>query len=369
MAIGFRDHGLSDLIGFTYRFKSGYDATEHFMQSLQTIAYETQDPTVFVILDGENAWEFFENNAYEFFTTLYEHLASTDWCSTITMEEASQLKSYGTLEKLAPGSWIHGTFDTWSGHPEKNRAWELIYQTRRDVNNFSGSIRDEVAEKIRFHFLTSECSDWFWWYGDDHVTEFSMEFDSLFREHLIEIYRLLEMQPPSNLFDSIVGQKNSTSFWVKPQRSITPDIDGKNSAFCDWLGCGIIDERQMFSTMDRVRGPIDVIRYGHSPSSIFLAFEGDITSLKRDDSFLEITIEESGERLSFALQGEYMDKGDECVIDERVEIALSSVHFQGYDAVHLRFEIVQGKRIVQTMPGFGSLLIDLNETYAHNWFI
>ena len=201
------------------------------------------------------------------------------------------------------------------------------------------------------------------------MTEFSMEFDALFREHLIEIYRLLEMQPPSNLFDPIVGQKNSTSFWIKPQRSITPYIDGKNSAFCDWLGCGSVDERQMFSTMDRVRGPINVIHYGHSLSSIFLAFEGDMTSFKLEESFLEITIEESGEHLSFALQGRYKNNDDECVMDERIEIALSSIHFQGYDAVHLRFEIRQGKRIVQTMPGFGSLLIDLNETYAHNWFV
>ena len=108
MTIGFRDHALSDLIGFTYRFKSGYDATEHFMQSLQMIAYETNDPTVFVILDGENAWEFFENNGYDFFTTLYSRLSLTPWCSTITMEEASEVSSFGILNDLAPGSWIHG---------------------------------------------------------------------------------------------------------------------------------------------------------------------------------------------------------------------------------------------------------------------
>jgi alpha-amylase/alpha-mannosidase (GH57 family) len=369
MNIGFRDHGLSDLIGFTYRFKSGHDATEHFVYSLETIAKETENPTVLVILDGENAWEFFENNAYDFFTTLYQRLSVTSWCTTATMDDVSKLKDFATLDKLAPGSWIHGTFDTWSGDPEKNRAWELIYQTRRDVDNFSAPMSEDLAEKIRFHFLASECSDWFWWYGDDHVTEFSIEFDTLFREHLITIYRLLGMEPPADLFIPISGQKNSASFWIKPQKSITPVIDGKNVSFFDWLGSGSIDERKMFSTMDRVRGPIDIIHYGHNASFIFLAFEGNMASFQRNGSFLYVTIEESGEKLSFSLMGSYHNNGDELAIDERMELALSRVHFQAYDTVHLRFEIVQDNRIIQTMPGYGSLPINVNETYADNWFI
>jgi hypothetical protein len=52
-----------------------------------------------------------------------------------------------------------------------------------------------------------------------------------------------------------------------------------------------------------------------------------------------------------------------------MELALSRVHFQAYDTVHLRFEIVQDNRIIQTMPGYGSLPINVNETYADNWFI
>lgn len=367
--IGFRDHGLSDLIGFTYRFKSGHDATEHFMSSLEAICKEVDDPTVFVILDGENAWEFFENNAYDFFTSFYQRLSQTSWCNTVTMDEVSKLKTPKELDRLFSGSWIHGEFNTWSGHPEKNRAWELIYQTKRDVNNYQAKISDEVAEEIKVHFLASECSDWFWWYGDDHVTEFAFEFDALFREHLISIYRLLEMQAPSDLFEPIITHKSSASFLLKPQGSISPIIDGKNSFFFEWLGSGFIDESKLYSTMDRVRGPIEKIYYGHNEEAVFLAFEGELSSLEVSGLELQVTIEETGEQLVFKMHETYKNEKVQMAVGQRIELVLSRFNFRPYNTVHLRFEIVEQNRIIQTMPGYGSLFIDLDETYTHNWFV
>jgi len=369
MTMGFRDHGLSDLIGFNYRFKSGYDASRHFMQVVEPIAHTQEDATIFVILDGENAWEFFENNAYDFFTELYERFTQTSWCKTVTMDEISMLKNKGILNTLASGSWIHGNFDTWSGHAEKNRAWELIYQTKRDYEHHKEGIADEVAQKIKFHFLASECSDWFWWYGDDHITAFGLEFDRLFREHLISIYHLLNIHPPADLFESIISHKSSVSFLLKPQASITPIINGKNGSFFEWLGSGSIDESKLYSTMDRVRGPIEKIHYGHNNTALFLAFEGEMTSLRMSSLQLQVIIEETGEHLSFSMAEVYDNDGVQLAVDERIELALSKSHFQDYSVVHLRFEIVDGHDIVQTMPGYGALAVDLDETYADNWFV
>lgn len=369
MSIGFRDHSLSDLIGFNYRFKSGHDASEHFMHSLEPIAKEAKNATVFVILDGENAWEFFENNAYDFFTALYDSFTKNPWCKTVTMDEASQLKNRGTLEKLSPGSWIHGNFDTWSGHNEKNRAWELIYQTKRDVANHFGEISKKETEAVKFHFLAAECSDWFWWYGDDHLTEFGLEFDALFREHLIAIYQLLNMHPPADLFMPIISHKSTVSFLLKPQSAISPLIDGKNSSFFEWLGSGSIDESKLFSTMDRVRGPIEKIHYGHDDKAIYLAFEGDMDALAMSNLHIQIITEETGEHLSFVMNECYDKEGVQLVVDERIELALARWHFKEYATVHLRFEIIKGNDIIQTMPGYGALLIDLDETYAENWFV
>ncbi len=367
VTIGFRDHGLSDLIGFTYRFKPAGEAAEHFIRSLEPISREHPGGTAFVILDGENAWEFFENNAYDFFMSLYGELVKTPWCKTVTMDDVHALPGQGRLEHLAPGSWIHGTFDTWAGHPEKNRAWELIYQTRRDASHFAEKLDAAVAEAIRAHFLAAECSDWFWWYGDDHATEFGMEFDALFREHLIAIYRLLDMQPPSDLFEPIFTHKSSASFMVKPQAPISPVIDGNDTSFFEWLGSGCIDESRLFSTMDRVRGPVTMIRYGHNEAALFLAFEGNVAALSA--MTLSVTVEETSREFRLPLAGPYKVRNATLAVGERVELALWRPLFDGHRNVHLRFEIVDGEHIVQTMPGYGALVVDLEETYAHNWFV
>jgi alpha-amylase/alpha-mannosidase (GH57 family) len=369
VVMGFRDHGLSDLIGFTYRFKTPHDAAEHFIRSIEPIASAEGNPTVFVILDGENAWEFFENNGYDFFMTLYGRLDTTEWCNTVSMGEVSNMRSISKLERVAPGSWINGNFCTWSSNVEKNRAWELIYQTRRDVDNFHADIEDEVSKKVKFHFLAAECSDWFWWYGDDHMTEFAYEFDELFREHLITIYRLLKIQPPSDLFIPIITRKSSASFLLKPKTSITPIVDGIGNSFFEWVGSGSVDESKLYSTMDRSRGPISKIYYGHNTEHVFLAFVGDVESLDRSGLKLLITFEESAAQYEFNMDQPYKDKDTHIVIGERIEISLSRAYFENLSSVHLRFEILRDDQIVQTMPGFGSLLIDLDETYVENWFI
>jgi hypothetical protein len=369
ITIGFRDHGLSDLIGFTYQYKGAEDAVEHFLGSLETIYQENDEPTVFIIVDGENAWEFYENNGFDFFSALYKRLEETTWCKCVSMDEISHRGNHTKLKSLHPGSWIHGTFDTWSGHPQKNRAWELIYQTKRDVENFQGGIAEDAARKIEDHFLASECSDWFWWYGDDHVTDFASEFDTLFRGHLIAIYDLLGMVPPANLFITIISMNSSAPFWVKPSAPLTPTIDGKYSSFFEWIGCGSMDEKKLYSTMDRVRGPIEILYYGHDKKAIYVAFEGLLSSVDRRGLKLQVMLEESGERFEYDLEALICGENDKVAIEERIEIALSRLHFNEMRLFHLRFELVSGNKILQTMPGNGALCVDLNEHYAANWFV
>lgn len=369
ITIGFRDHGLSDLIGFTYRYKGSEEAVNHFLRSLEAIYQENENPTVFVIVDGENAWEFYENNGFDFFSALYKRLDETPWCTCMNMDEIARGKKHIPLASLHPGSWIHGTFDTWSGHPQKNRAWELIYQTKRDVGNFQGAISNDTARKIEDHFLASECSDWFWWYGDDHVTDFASEFDTLFRGHLIAIYDLLGTPPPANLFSPIVTMNSAAPFWVKPSAPLTPNIDGKYSSFFEWLGCGSMDEKKLYSTMDRVRGPIETLFYGHDKKAIYVAFEGELSSIERRGLKLLVTYEESGERFEYDLETLQCGENDCVAIDERIEIAISRLYFKEERLFHLRFELVNGAKILQTMPGNGALRIDLNLHYAANWFV
>ena len=65
VACGFRDHAISDLIGFSYASWPPDTAADDFVRRLVDAgcavpARTGGEATVFVILDGENAWEHFE---------------------------------------------------------------------------------------------------------------------------------------------------------------------------------------------------------------------------------------------------------------------------------------------------------------------
>jgi alpha-amylase/alpha-mannosidase (GH57 family) len=373
ICIGFRDHSLSDNIGFTYRYWEAGKAAEHFVSSLSAINKSNDKSTVFVILDGENAWEFFHNNAYDFFDALYTKLQNTPWCSTLNMDEVNKLPAK-SLDVLAPGSWIHGEFNTWVGHKEKTRAWELIYISKRDYENHKEKLDDETKEKITEHFLASECSDWFWWYGDDHYTEFGSEFDILFRSHLIAVYDLMKIAPPADLFESIIGDRSSEDFLIEPQSNISPTINGLHDSFFEWVGCGVVDESKLFSTMDRVRGPIKKILYGQDEKYIYFAFDSNKQEICNCDTVAIIIKPISfNEKINFS-----GDKASSKEIFEDITIYVESNKILEIridkrsikkDELYFRFEFFKDDEVIQTLPGFGELELDLTSDYSKNWFV
>lgn len=375
VSIGFRDHGLSDLIGFTYRFWEGARAAEHFMGAIRPIHDAGPDRTLFVILDGENAWEFYANNAFDFFDALYGRLAAATWCDTVTMDEVASQEA-GRLERLAPGSWIHGEFNTWVGHYEKTRAWELIFATRRDYEHHSAALDEQSREAIIKHFLAAECSDWFWWYGDDHYTEFAEEFDTLFRSHLIAVYDLMQMAPMADLMLPVLSDRGTQDFVSPPQGPISPSVNGRHDSFFEWVGAGIIDETRLFSTMDRVRGPVKRLLYGEDGGGIYVAFDAE-TALLQSCERLHVYIDPCGchvpvdlERLKREkkLVFDYEELQLTLAFDGWIELAILCTEGCG-GALDLRFELQRDEIIVQTLPGFGALKIERNAYYSENWFV
>ena len=71
----FRDHGLSDSIGFVYSKWNPEDAANDFISKIKNIANyvgnEYDNPLVSVILDGENCWEYYRNDGWDFLSALY----------------------------------------------------------------------------------------------------------------------------------------------------------------------------------------------------------------------------------------------------------------------------------------------------------
>jgi alpha-amylase/alpha-mannosidase (GH57 family) len=210
IACFFRDDYLSDRIGFEYSKWNGRDAANDFVHHLEEIlrqSPEGENPIVSVILDGENAWEFYPYNGYYFLSDLYEALANHPDIRMRTFSECAQHAA--PLPSVVAGSWVYGTFSTWIGSEDKNMGWDLLCEAKKSYDHVMASGRLSDAEKAAAEKQLADCegSDWFWWFGDYNSAVSVASFDSLFRLNLANLYRTLKLPVPKTLDRVIsVGQ-------------------------------------------------------------------------------------------------------------------------------------------------------------------
>ena len=202
----FRDDGLSDLIGFTYADWHADDAVGNLVQHLENIAAVDAgggERTVSVIMDGENAWEYYPKNGCYFLTALYQRLAEHPHLEMTTFSEIldGRKGASATLTELVAGSWVYGTFSTWIGDPDKNRAWDMLVEAKQCYDRVMASdvLDSEKREQAELQLARCEGSDWFWWFGDYNPGETVSDFERLFRRQLTHLYQLLGEAPPEYL--------------------------------------------------------------------------------------------------------------------------------------------------------------------------
>ena len=199
----FRDDGLSDLIGFEYSKWHADDAIADLIHHLENIAaHEPGDKVVSIIMDGENAWEYFPDNGYHFLSALYSRLASHPSIELTTFSECLKSKTLvKPLSKLVAGSWVYGTFSTWIGSSDKNRGWEMLGDVKYafDKALATNRLTDKQIQQAELQLAVCEGSDWFWWFGDYNPGEAVSNFEQQFRLNLANLYRLLGEQPPAYL--------------------------------------------------------------------------------------------------------------------------------------------------------------------------
>jgi len=211
----FRDDHLSDLIGFEYSRWHGKDAAKHFVDQIEAIAQQAIDneiPVVSVILDGENAWEYYPYNGFYFLDELYAGLEEHIQINTCTYSSYLKSSAMSTakakprnLPGIVAGSWVYGNFSTWIGSKDKNHAWDLLCVAKQsfDLVMSSGRLNPEEQEAAEKQLSSCESSDWFWWFGDYNPSHSVASFDRLFRHNLTELYRLLKLPAPQNLSEPI----------------------------------------------------------------------------------------------------------------------------------------------------------------------
>ncbi len=326
--IFFRDKGLSDLIGFKYSHYEPKAAAEDLINNIKNIALSLRDydksglAAVTIILDGENAWEYYKNNGYDFFNFLYEGLSNnTEAISAVTVSEYIKkaeniLKITGgeqggepveyeegktgvkikpffdikwnvdpgsefdfskiyNIPTIYPGSWINHDFRIWIGDKEDNKAWDLLSKTRdylvkKSKTSEAGGDYKAAWEQI----FIAEGSDYNWWYGEDRTSGIDEQYDSLYRTHLINVYKFLKDNPPDEYYIPIIEKKRAVKPNLDAVSFIYPEIDGSAGDYFEWLGSAvyfpsILSGKAMAHT-DRF---IRKMQYGFNKNNFFMRFD------------------------------------------------------------------------------------------------
>ena len=236
----FRDHVLSDRIGFGYQSWDAAAAAEDFVQRVResghrfSAATGGEVGTVSVILDGENAWEHYPGGGRPFLRALYRALGEAADIQTVTMAEAAAGPAQ-PLPSIFPGSWINGDFYIWIGHRDDHRAWDQLADARTVFDQRAGLVPAEARDRALEEILIAEGSDWFWWYGDDHSSDHDADFDDLFRRHLRNAYAALGAPIPEALFATNISTGAGPDR-LEPSGLLNVTLDGRDTSFLEWVG-------------------------------------------------------------------------------------------------------------------------------------
>lgn len=272
----FRDHQLSDLVGFVYAKLDPNEAADdlhrRIHQAADPLLAAGRDALVAIILDGENAWEFYRDNGRPFLRAFYRHLSEDPRLVAVTVSEAlAGWADAPPLSRLVPGSWINANFDVWIGHPEDHRAWELLAEARAFYAQraAAGQASAEQLAAAYEALLVAESSDWCWWFGPEHQSAQDADFDNLFRKNLSQVYRALGTEPPDELTVPI-KRGLVRAIHHGPTGYIQPAIDGRVTNYFEWLGAGLYAAEHRSGTMHAQRFYLKELHYGFDESNLYV---------------------------------------------------------------------------------------------------
>jgi len=318
MHLIFRDHTISDLVGFVYSGMPAAEAAPHLLnnikQAAQPVLDQGRDAIVPIILDGENAWEYYPESGREFLRRFYDTLQREPGMEAVTVSEAiGRHKNFGKLTSLVPGSWIHANFNVWIGAPEDNRSWDYLYHAR----NFYAQAESRASEtqrKLAFEeILIAEGSDWNWWYGPEHHSANDRDFDELYRKHLSNVYQALGATPPDYLAQPIIAGQARPAFM--PQTSyIHPKVTGDMVRYFEWMGAAVYTADQRAGAMHgkqflvssvyagidegNVYGRLDFVdQVPQTDCDLLVNLESWAADTQRPQRALRLSVEASGGRI------------------------------------------------------------------------
>ena len=329
LAVIFRDHVLSDRIGFVYQSMDGREAAEDLIHRLQ-VAYErlndSDNPYLLsIILDGENCWESYPDYGDSFLHHLYQRLSEEttasaietvtvseylerfppretlgEWTGPSALRQDSGQAPLRTGEHLATGSWIGGNLETWIGEAEQNRAWEVLERVREELVAWQGATPGagfDVLEDAWRQIYIAEGSDWFWWYYSRNVSGQDQLFDQAFRQHLSRVYYAIGRPVPPWLTEPIQGLTERQDY-RPPSGYIVPRFSAVAEAGLEWTRAGFLEPVLSTGSMQRTDLVLRRLYFGYNPAALCFRLEAR-SALGPYDVSLFLVMEPSGlEQLS-----------------------------------------------------------------------
>ncbi len=372
----FRDHFLSDLIGFVYSRMGAEESADDFLRRIREncrgILAAGRDALVPIILDGENAWEYYERNGRPFLRELYRRISEDDGLVATTVTDALSRLEPERLDHIFPGSWINANFDVWIGAEEDNQAWVQLLRAREAYDR-TRNVPEDRRRLAHEELLIAEGSDWCWWYGPEHDSANRVEFDQLYRSHLANVYRFLGLATPEELSQPIL-RVSVREIRLEPTGTIHPIIDGLVTSYFEWLGAGLyrVDERS--GSMHGRKLLVQELQYGTDAENLYLRVDFHVGSeevvpemqarftLRVDGaaraSFLVLDLDHGGARIrqaDFAGTAAASPASAECAYRRilEVRIALSALGVQRGTPLRLQFSLWQGGLPMDAIPQQG----------------
>ena len=288
MHMVFRDHTISDLIGFVYSGMDPGDAARHLLHNIkeaaQPVLAQGRDAVESVILDVENSWEYYPRSGRDFLRRFYDALQREGGLEAVTVAEAiARHRSFSPLPSLVPGSWINANFNVWIGAPEDNRAWDYLHHAREFYTQNAARASEAQRKLALEEIMIAEGSDWNWWYGPEHHSANDRDFDELYRKHLSNVYQALGAMPPDYLSQPITGGEVRPTF--TPQTAyIHPRITGDKIRYFEWLGAAIFTADQRAGAMHGKQFLLDSVYAGIDGDFVYgrLDFAGPVPDMEFD---------------------------------------------------------------------------------------
>ncbi len=308
----FRDRVLSDLVGFQYSGMSGQAAADDFMARLRNAKDRLDEigaegpHVVSVILDGENAWEHYDNDGKDFLNALYAALESSDFVRTVTPSQ--YLEAFGdqidTIDEVFPGAWFSSNYATWIGEEEEKVAWDYLGSTRNALAaaERSGEATAEQLEAAYEAMYFAEGSDWFWWYGADQNSGNDDYFDAAYRELLGQVYDALGRERPAFVQVPIIPQAAVLPA-VSPESLLAIVIDN-DIADSEWGTAGRYDAGDSAEL-------VAAMHYGFDTENLYVRVDFSREVLGDDQAGFDLYLggPGSGEKRAASLQGSLLGFG------------------------------------------------------------